>query len=185
MLEEGEISQIASLQSQICWVSIVKMYSKKAYNLTMLTFLAYCEKLSVVIERRIHARKLCIWCVKTCFSQEAFFLHVLNNVLLWATGGAVEFHWVQLGRFYASKIPNLLSLVKPLKGLIIFFFFFFWNHLQQAVYPSLSHAVGTTTTCHCSGNCHIQLDLLTLFLNTGDWTQGNVFCLPWFSFLIS
>lgn len=126
-MEKSEISQRGSLKS--------------LFNLTMLSFLA-SEKLSVTIWGKIHVRKLCIWYVKTCFSQKASALHVLNNVLLWAAGGAVEFHWVQLGRFYASKIPNLLSLVNPLNS--SFFIFFFQNRPQQAIYPSLSHALVTT-----------------------------------------
>lgn len=68
VVEESKMSQIKSLGS--------------LFNLTTLPFLACCEKLSVVTRGRTHARKLCVWCVKTCFSQEASFLHVLNNVLL-------------------------------------------------------------------------------------------------------
>lgn len=134
VVEKSEISKIASAKSF-------------QFDNAVIPCLLWEDAL--VISGRIYARKLCIRCVKTCFSQEDTFLHVLNNVLLWAAGGAVEFHWVQLGRFCASKIPNLLSLVNYLKDLIsspppclpptqII-------HSRLYIYLSLSQALATAT----------------------------------------
>lgn len=129
-------------------------------------------------------RRPCVWCIKTCFSQAASFLHVLNNIWLWAAGGAVEFHRVKLGRFYASKIPNLLSLLNPHKGLLYVYFFFPQNHQQQAIYPSLSRALVTATVLQWLWELP-DTDGFTSFVFKcrGDWAQGNCVLLSMMHFL--